>query len=244
MLRIIISVTKLIVAAVVALLLTSCNFSVKEIAGSGNVKTETRNVGGQFTKVKAGNGIDVTIVQSDVVSVVVEADDNLLPHIKTEVKGNTLEISCEYNSFLDVSSKKVTVKMPKVEGLETNSGASLVTQGTIRSEDLDLDASSGSSISGEFEADDLDAETSSGASMKLSGKAIKYSASSSSGSNLESGDLHANEISADASSGSTVLVHPVEELSGSASSGGSVKYNNDPKKLERDESSGGSVTKQ
>ncbi|NMH29335.1 GIN domain-containing protein [Flavobacterium silvaticum] len=243
MLRIIISITKIIVTAIVCLFMASCNLNIKEITGSGKIVSETRNVGGQFTKVVAKNGLDVVIVQSDVVSVVVEADDNLQPHIKTEVKGNTLEIFCEYNSFINVGAKKITVKMPKIEGLSSESGVMLTTMGSLRSEDLDLESSSGSTLKGEFEADDLTADSSSGSNMELSGKAIKYDASSSSGSHIESGELIANEVRAEASSGSSMVVHPVIELIGKASSGGSVQYNNEPKSFKQDTSSGGSVSK-
>lgn len=243
MLRIIISITKFIVATMVLLLFSSCNFGESEISGSGNVISETRSVTGQFTKVKAGNGIDVVIEQADVVSVVVEADDNLVPHIKTEVRGNTLEITCDFNNFMNVASKKVIVKLPKVESLTTDSGAALTTTGSIRSADLDLDAASGSSITGSFEVDDLSADTGSGASMKLEGKAIKFDAASASGSTLDSGELVANDVIAEASSGSSLLVHPMVELKGKASSGGSVKYNTEPQKFSKDESSGGSVSK-
>lgn len=243
MIRVLFSFIKVLIALIIAFTVFSCQLNVKTITGSGNVIKETRNVGGKFTKVSAGNGMEVEIIQSEVVSVEVEADDNLLPHIKTEVNGNTLKITCEYNGFIDVASKKIFVKMPLIEALQTESGANLITQGLVRSAQLDITASSGSSLIGEFEADDLEADSSSGSSIELKGKAISFDASTSSGSSIEATNLIANDVKADASSGSSLLVHAAVSINGKASSGASVEYVGDPKNFSKDESSGGSVTK-
>lgn len=231
--------------ALLAICFASCvDFDVKTIVGSGNVKKENRKIEGNFTKVSASRGLDVEIEQSDATSVVVEADDNLLPHITTRVEGNTLIITSDYNSYTNVTAKKVVVKMPKIEGLSAESGSNLTSANNLRSEDLELSTASGANMKVVVEADDLTAESSSGSQLEVTGKAIDFATASSSGSGIEAGGLLANDVSADASSGSHILVHPIVKLDGKASSGGSVIYNNDPKSFTKDESSGGSVVKQ
>jgi len=233
------------IAFLFALGLNACSdIDLKTIVGSGNVKTETRQIAGKFDQVRSERGLDVIIIQSDVASVVVEADDNLLPKIETKLEGNTLVITSEFNSYTNVASKKITVSMPTIVGLDAESGSNLKTKGNIRTEKMDLSTSSGASMEVTLEADKLTVEASSGSNMEVIGKALDLQTDSSSGSVIKAGDLLANEITADASSGSTTLVHPLVKLDGSASSGGSVKYNNDPKSFTKDESSGGSVTKQ
>ncbi len=233
-----------IAAAVTLFALNACQFNGKEIVGSGNVKTETRKINGPFEAIRAERGLDVTVIQSDETSVVIEADDNLLPKIETKLEGKTLVITTEFNSFTNVSAKKITVKMPKISGLETESGASLQNEGSLRSEKLELSSSSGSNMKVSVEADKLTADSSSGSGIEVSGKSLSFTTSSSSGSHVTAGDLLANEISADASSGSSILVHPILKLAGEASSGGTVKFNNDPKSFTKEESSGGSVSRE
>ncbi|RZJ67035.1 MAG: DUF2807 domain-containing protein [Flavobacterium sp.] len=241
---IITSTTRFTLAALLAICFASCqDFDVKTIVGSGNVKTETRNIQGNFTKIKASRGLDVEIEQADVTSVVVEADDNLISHITTKLEGNTLVISSDYNGYTNVTAKKVTVKMPKIEGLTAEAGSSIRSLNNLISENLSLETNSGANMKVVVEAEDLSAESSSGSTLEVSGKAIDFDTNSSSGSGVEAGQLLANDVSADASSGSHIVVHPIVKLDGKASSGGSVEYNNDPKSLERDESSGGSVGK-
>lgn len=243
--RIIQSTTTFALATIAALSLNSCmDFDMKTVVGSGNVKTETRQIDGTFTKVQSERGLDVVIEQADQVSVVVEADDNVIKGIKTRLEGDKLIITSDYNSYSNVTSKKVTVKMPKISSLEAESGSSLTSSGSLRSEDLDLSTSSGADMKVVVEADDLSAGSSSGSHLEVTGKALEFSTDSSSGSEIKAGDLLANDVSADASSGSHILVHPLVKLDGKASSGGSVRYNNDPKSFTKDESSGGSVSRE
>jgi putative autotransporter adhesin-like protein len=61
------------------------------IAGSGNIVTEPRTVSGFSTVSLSGSG-QVLIDQNGTEALTVTTDDNLLPYIKTEVRGDTLEL--------------------------------------------------------------------------------------------------------------------------------------------------------
>ena len=54
----------------------------------------------------------------------------------------------------------------------------------------------------------------------------------------------ANEITSEATSGSSSKVYPIELLKAKASSGGSIDYNHSPKTISKEESSGGSISKE
>ena len=86
---------------------------MKSIEGSGNVTTEKRNVQGDFKSIEVSNAIDLVIEQSDKTEIIVEADDNLQKEITTNVENGNLLFACKYNSFNNITSKKVTVKMPE-----------------------------------------------------------------------------------------------------------------------------------
>lgn len=241
MIRIIISITKVVIAAIVALLFASCQFDVKTIVGSGKVISQTRHVG-DFQKVLAQRGLEVVVEQADEFSVVVEADDNLQQHIITRVENGTLVITSEFNSYTDVQSKKVTVRMPGIAGLEAEGGSSLKSVGILTSEDIVLKTSGGAMMDVNVESDKILAESASGSNLSVEGKALNLEVSSSSGSETDAGKLLSNEIDAQASSGSHVVVHPIVKLDAKASSGASIQYNNVPKNLIKKQSSGGSVS--
>jgi len=241
MIKFIISFTRFLVGVAIALLVSSCDMNVKGIKGSGNVTTETRTVNGDFTGVEANRGLDVVVEQSDSKSITVEADDNLQSHIKTSVENGILVITSDFNSYSN-ATKKVTVKMPIINSLETNSGSNLNTKGVVRSENLTLKSSSGSELNVNAEAENIISEASSGSHMSLEGKALKLEISSSSGSGINAKKLIANEVDAQSSSGSNLDVHAVLKLDAKASSGSSVNFSGSPKTVSKQSSSGGSVS--
>lgn len=241
MIKIIIHITKFLIATITALLFASCNFNVNTIEGSGNVTTEKRIVNGDFTKVSVSNAIDLVIIQSDSTEIIVEADDNIQKEIITTVENGTLIIKSNHNSFR-VTKKKVTVKMPKIDKLEASSAATVSNTGILQGKDIDLETSSASSMNLNVEYDNITSQSSSGSSIKLEGKALKIRTSASSGSTVHAKSLLANDIQADVSSGANISVHPIVSLKAEASSGGSINYDTTPKTIERTSNSGGSIS--
>ena len=243
MIKIIFHITKFVIATLTALLFASCNFNMNAIEGSGNVTTEKRTVQGDFTNIKVSNAIDVVIEQADSKEITVEADDNLQKEIVTKVENGTLIIECKYSSFRNITSKKVTVKMPVVDKIEASSASSVHTKNTIEGENITLETSSAASMQVNIESDKISVDSSSGSSVNIEGKSLSVSTSVSSGGSIDADKLMANDIQAEASSGGTISVRPIVSLKAKASSGGNINYSGTPKTIEKSESSGGNVSK-
>ncbi|WP_413999169.1 head GIN domain-containing protein [Flavobacterium sp. W1B] len=244
MLKIITIITKFILVTLTALLFASCNHSIniKSIKGSGNVTTEKREVSRNFKSVEVSNAIDLVIEQSDKTEVIVEADDNLQKNITTKVENGVLIVACDYNSFVNIESKKVTVRMPIIEELSASSASSINSINTIKGENINLRTSSASSINLNVKSDYINCKSSSGSTISIAGMALNLKATASSGSNIDGAHLLANDIEAKSSSGSTIRVHPIVKLNARASSGSSISYNTIPKSIEKRSSSGGSIS--
>ncbi|MEZ4786710.1 MAG: head GIN domain-containing protein [Flavobacterium haoranii] len=241
MIKLIIQLTKIIVATLIALFMNSCvNFN--SISGDGNVTTSKRKVT-NFTAVDANTGLEVVIKQGNNFFVEVEADSNLQDHIKTEVENNTLKVYCDQNIYKS-SARKVYIEMPVVQAISTSSGASLESQNTIVSDILKLDSSSGSEMKLTIKSQKLTCDSSSGSEINVSGEAIDVTTSSSSGSSINLSKLVAENVSSDSSSGSSTTVNAKNKLKANASSGSSIDYLSSPKEVTLDENSGGSISKQ
>ncbi|RTY69023.1 DUF2807 domain-containing protein [Flavobacterium sp. GSP27] len=246
MLKIITLITKFILVALTALLFGSCNHSINfnAIEGSGNITTEKRLVEGAFKSIEVNNAIDVVIEQSDKIEIIVQADDNLQKHITTKVENGTLVISCDKNSFINMKSKKVTVKMPVIDELEATSGSTITSKNTLKGENIRLNTSSAASIDLSIESDNITCDTSSGSTITINGKALQIKTTASSGSEINADKLLANEVSADVSSGASISVHPIVSLNAQASSGGNITYDIQPKSIQKNTSSGGSISQE
>lgn len=246
MLKIIVLITKFILVALTALLFASCNqaINLKSIRGSGNVTTEKRYIDENFKSIEVSNAIDLVIEQSDKKEIIVEADDNLQKHITTTVENGVLLVACDYNSFLDIESKKVIVKMPIIEELSASSASSIISTNTIKSENISFRTSSAASINLKVKSDYIRCKSSSGSSLTIEGMALNLEVTASSGSTIDTAALLANEVIAKSSSGATIRVHPIVSLNAKASSGSDVSYNVQPKSIHKSVSSGGSINRQ
>ena len=242
MIKIIIHITKFIIATITALLFASCNLNVNTVEGSGNVTTEKRIVQGDFKNISVSNAIDVEIEQSDATEITVEADDNLQKEIITKVENGTLIIKCKFSSFRNVTMKKVTIKMPSLEKIEASSASNVQTKNVFQGENIDLESSSAATMDLNIESDNISATSSSGSSINVQGKALKVQTRASSGASIDAGKLLANDVNADVSSGGTINVHPIVSLKAEASSGGHINYDITPKSIEKKSSSGGSIS--
>ncbi len=242
MIKIITIITKFILVTLTALLFASCNQN--SIKGSGNVTIENRRIEGTFKSVEVSNAIDLVIEQADNTAISVEADDNLQKHITTKVENGVLIVWCDYNSFLNIGSKKVIVKMPIIEELSASSAATISNSNTLKSENISIRTSSAAMINIKLKSDNIHCKSSSGSSITLEGLALNLEAISSSGSSINADSLLVNDVTTKSSSGSTISVHPIVSLNAKASSGSNISYENQPKTIRKLVHSGGSVDKQ
>lgn len=204
---------------------TNCSFggfsNLSGVQGSGTSKTESRNVSG-FTKVNAGGAINVEIAAQKDFSVTVEADDNLLTNIKTEVSGDTLKIYSE-DRISPKTPIKVIISMPTIEGLDI-SGASSGSVVGVSANSLDLKASGASKI-------------------KIDGIAKELNADASGASTIDAENLKVEDADVEASGASKAVVAATNDLKADASGASKISYTGEPKNIKQNSSGASSVTK-
>ena len=233
-----------LIVLLLTLSITSCNGNlnlIDGIDGSGNVVTEKRNIETPFTKIQASTGVEVILEQGSPSELEVEVDDNLMKYIVTRVENGTLIVKIDGN-INTMESAIVRVKTKTIEGLESSSGASIKTINKLSGTSLALKTSSGSTIQADLEYEKVSCESTSGSEIKVSGKALTLDTKSSSGSEINAKELASNEITAQSTSGSSTTVNPIVLLIAKASSGSSIDYVKEPKKVVKEETSGGSVS--
>jgi hypothetical protein len=223
-----------------ALLTASCGLDINigdGKQGNGVVTDERREVTEDFTVISVSEGLDVMVTQADEFKIVVEADENIIDLIGTDIRDGKLKIHTIEN--IGRGTKKVHVSLPVVTGLESSSGADLVTTNTIKADRITLDASSGSDIEVELSADEVEADTSSGADIKISGEANLFYADASSGSGIRAASFEVKTCHADASSGADIDLNVTESLIADASSGADISYSGNPSVQQNKSVSGG-----
>jgi len=113
------------------------------VKGSGNVKTETRDVA-NFHSLKAGGALHIKLQVGTATSFKIEGEDNILPLIKSEVKDGQLLIYTE-KSINPKKDINVTLTTPNIDDLDI-SGASQLDATGLKADSLNLDFSGASKI--------------------------------------------------------------------------------------------------
>lgn len=236
--------TALIKLSTISLLFltSSCFFdSITGIRGNGNVQTENRTISANFNAIEVQQGITVYLTQGNETALKVEADDNIIDLLKTEIKNDELKIYFEKNVY-HAKARNVYVTTANIHKISTSSGSEVKSENTIQTDALSLNSSSGSNIQLIVNANSVNGDTSSGASMDLEGKTTNFTATSSSGSSIDAKKLNAVNVIATTSSGASIDVFATGKLNAHASSGGGIGYSGNPTEINKDTSSGGSVS--
>jgi Putative auto-transporter adhesin, head GIN domain len=88
------------------------------VKGSGKRVTQKRDVG-SFTSISAEGAFDIEIVCQKTLGIEVEADDNLLPLISTEVSNNVLRLKPTSN-YSTPDAPKIKINVPNIEAFSAD----------------------------------------------------------------------------------------------------------------------------
>lgn len=180
----------------------SMNWGGGGVKGSGNSAIEKRDISG-FKGVETSGVFQVEIVAQKDFSVEVEADDNLLPLIRTEVSGGVLKISSS-ERISPKSTLRVRISAPDIDDIDA-SGASKVSVTSLSNSKLAIHSSGASKI------------TASGTTRELS---VKVSGAS----NIDAENLQAENADLDASGASKISVNASNEIKADASGASKITY--------------------
>jgi len=178
------------------------------VTGSGTLRTESRDVGGFSTIELTGSG-DVIIEQNGTESLSVEAEDNLLPDLTSDVSSGTLRLGTTDGANLDPTlaiTYRVTVK--DLAGLRLSGSGSVEAAG-IATPAISIDISGSGDVTVDGTADDQ--------TVTISGSG-DYSA----------GDLTTKNSAAEISGSGNVTVNVRDVFEAEIKGSGNVTYTGSP----------------
>lgn len=237
------TLARLTIGFILALLASSCMLDVNwgsGVSGNGVVVEESRPISEEFTAVTASEGLDVFVSQGSEFGIRVEADENVIELIGTDIRDGKLKVHAIKN--IGRATKNIFVTLPEITALHASSGAGLEVRGSLETDKIRLDANSGADLHVDLVADEVEVDCSSGADIRISGRANLLYADASSGSDIKAQDLEVKVCHANASSGADIKVLVTESLMADASSGADIHYSGDAR-VETKKSPSGSVHK-
>lgn len=214
----------------IALCLAGTASSAEAVVGSGHVISETRNVSG-FHGVELGGSGDVVITQGDTEGLVIEAEDNLLPLIESQVDANgVLHLGFKSHSGRIESKKDVVYKL-SVKALDKMmvAGSGSIHAASFAADRLDLILPG----SGEIAVDHLKVTEAAisiegSGTVKLAGEARRQKVGIDGSGNYEGKDFRTAEASVGINGSGECKVSPGASLAVEINGSGEVGYYGSP----------------
>jgi len=106
---------------------SSCTDDIR-VSGNGNVKSEVRPAK-EFSSVSSSGNFDIHITEGDEYEVVVSAESNLIPYIKTDINGDKLHVHTRgVNSLRNTLPMEIYITTPTLNEIK-QSGSGMITTG-------------------------------------------------------------------------------------------------------------------
>lgn len=222
----------LLILALSTLVLLACSFGgFGVVRGSGKVVSETRDVSG-FDQVEIEGGGNLYLIQGDTESLEIEAEDNIMPYLRSRVIGDRLVLDFDdtsRKSFITTRPVNYYLTMKDIHGLAISGGGDIETQ-KISTDNLNVDISGGGGLKiDSLDADILQVQVSGGGDIFIyNGTVDEQDIHVSGGGKYDAEDLKSRTVTANISGGGDLVVWAEETLTVNISGGGSVYYYDSP----------------
>ena len=218
---------KLLIALFVFLSFNSFAQRWETIKGNGQMKKETREVS-NYTSLATQGSMDVTIAYGNSNSIVVQADENLLPYIETSVENGKLTIKSKKGVNLKSTSKMlVSVSMTKINSLQQSGSGNIDGSGAFTSDGkTDIGVSGSGNLKLDFDSfKDLDLSVAGSGNVDLkSGNTNTLSAKISGSGNIDCSTVSSKDVDAKISGSGNIKVYASNSIDAKISGSGNVFY--------------------
>jgi hypothetical protein len=191
------------------------------------VVSEEREVS-DFTSVSLEGIGDLEIIQGDVESLTIEAEDNIISKIESYVSGSTLHIGFErFINVIPTSGITYTLTVKDLNGIEV-SGYGDVYIASLTTDRLEVEVSGGGRIAiDNLVAESLDVELSGAGDFELAGMVNQQEINLSGAGSYNAPDLQSSVAEIDISGAGSAQLWVTDELEVNLSGVGSLQYYGD-----------------
>jgi hypothetical protein len=202
-----------------------------QIQGSGVLQSEERAVA-EFSEINLSSAVELELAVGPPTSLTVTADDNILPHVVTDVSGGRLSIFINASTS---SQKGVQIKAttPRLSDLVGNGAVRVAAEG-ISGDQFHLALNGASTCRLAAEVDELEADVQGASTALLAGSAEALTLECQGASRIDADDLKARRVVAAASGASRIQVTASDQIAARADGASLVRYRGRPSKVTRD----------
>jgi hypothetical protein len=195
--------------------------------GIAEVISETREVS-SFHSIRLSVNGEVTVIQGKEQSLVIRADDDVIPRLRTRVKNGTLVIS-SVGGIRRSAQLEIDIVMEEIKGLSISGSGTITVSDRIKADDVSLKISGSGDIFLELDASDINTKISGSGKINLSGTVKSHTIDISGSGDTKAFDLLTDTTTVKISGSGDCMVNVSENLDVKISGSGDVEYKGSPK---------------
>lgn len=219
-------------------LLFACNSGGRVEEGNGTVVEDNRTLE-KFSSIEVDGNYTIELEQGEP-GLVIKTDENLLPFIQTEVKGNTLRLKNTQN-IKGSDGINILIRYPELEKLELSGAGNVTNRGTLQGKTLEIEVNGAAVVNLEVEVKKIELEISGASSVTFQGTARQLEADLSGAGNLDAYELRVRDASISLSGVGGAQVYVTDNLQAKVSGVGGISYKGQPQNIQREVSGVGSI---
>jgi hypothetical protein len=209
--------------------------------GSGKVISENRTVS-TFNGISLECHANVYFTQGDEQSVRVEAEDNIMSHLKTEVKNKSLEIKMD-KDFNNHETINVYVTVKELCMLDLAGSGKMIGKSHINCDDMSFGVAGSGSITADIRSLAVKISVSGSGSLNVAGATTSMDIKVAGSGGVNAKELQSVKSTVSVSGSGSTTINTKDELNVSITGSGGVKYLGEPAKLNTNITGSGRVTK-
>ncbi|HWD86532.1 MAG TPA: head GIN domain-containing protein [Mucilaginibacter sp.] len=238
---------KLITRSLLAcLLVTGAAYIFAAPKAMAQQKTEDRHLSG-FNALDVGGPFDVRLTQGQTESVKVEAPEDLMSHITTEVVDGTLKVYNKHNDMFhwgDIFHHRkvlVYVVIKDVNSIVVSGSGDVTFRDGLHADKMNLHVSGSGDVDGELEVKNLETGISGSGDVKLTGHAETSAVRVSGSGDYSARGLITSNTDVHVSGSGDAKIYASNKVDASVSGSGDISYSGHPKNVYKSKSGSGDI---
>jgi hypothetical protein len=213
----------------------------EKIKGNGNVVTENRTTS-NFKGISVGGSFDVVLVKGKEGKISIEGEENIIPHIETEVSDNILKIRFKRNTNIKTTKRlTVTVNYENIESLALGGSGNISSLSLIKTDNFKVSLGGSGSIAIKVDANFIKASVGGSGSINLEGVSEQLTCSIAGSGSIKAYGLKTNKVDANVAGSGSVKTTVKTKIKAKLVGSGSVYYKGKPKNVDSKSVGSGSL---
>jgi hypothetical protein len=213
----------------------------KKIKGNGNVVTVKRTTS-DYDGISIGGSFDVILVEGKEGKITIEGEENIIPYIETEVKGNTLQV--KFKKKINIRTTKrltITVTYKDIDKVALGGSGNIKNEGIIKSNDFTVVLGGSGNITLTVDADEVNSKIGGSGNIKLAGSSNELNCAIAGSGSIKAYDLTTGALNATIAGSGNIRITVNTKIKAKVVGSGSIYYKGKPISVDSKSVGSGSV---